>query len=212
MTAFPCKVKTTRGVAANQGRASGTIVAPARYRPRDDRPLVPVHRVRGEDELVLLRGERPALHVRVQLIAPPKPAALAAATFEERRDRGPIPRAVRRDALPQALVLLRASTRGYRDENVSARIRRDEARAKRRARDVRRRGRRESDGAFPRAPRGTRGKMSLTTAAGKRRDCARGDARGTSRTSGVHEFFFILSSPSSSTFVIVRVAHRARGN
>jgi hypothetical protein len=53
--------------------------------------------------------------------------------------------------------------------------------------------------------------MSLTTAAGKRRVCARGDARGTSRTSGVHEFFFILSSPSSSTFVIVRVAHRARG-
>jgi hypothetical protein len=51
------------------GRAR--LRVPAGDASGDDRPLVAVHGVRGEDFLVLLLGERPALHRGVELVAPP---------------------------------------------------------------------------------------------------------------------------------------------
>mmetsp|Transcript_5898 Transcript_5898/g.23899 ORF Transcript_5898/g.23899 Transcript_5898/m.23899 type:complete len:359 (+) Transcript_5898:1088-2164(+) len=47
------------------------VIRPAGDASGDDRPLVAVHGVRGEDFLVLLLGERPALHRGVELVAPP---------------------------------------------------------------------------------------------------------------------------------------------
>ena len=45
--------------------------APAGDGARDYRPLVAVDGMRREDLPVLLRGERPALHRGVELVAPP---------------------------------------------------------------------------------------------------------------------------------------------
>lgn len=52
-------------------RGARVSAVPAGDASGDDRPLVAVHGVRGEDFLVLLLGERPALHRGVELVAPP---------------------------------------------------------------------------------------------------------------------------------------------
>lgn len=52
-------------------RGARVSAVPAGDASGDDRPLVAVHGMRGEDFLVLLFGERPALHRGVELVAPP---------------------------------------------------------------------------------------------------------------------------------------------
>jgi len=70
------------------------VVGPARQKTGDGGPLVPKLGVGLDDRPVLLRRERPVLHLGRQLVAPPEPARLPGSTRHRFADQRPVPRPV----------------------------------------------------------------------------------------------------------------------
>nr|GMD07177.1 hypothetical protein SETIT_1G057400v2 [Ipomoea batatas]GMD08750.1 hypothetical protein SETIT_1G057400v2 [Ipomoea batatas] len=74
----------------------------------NSRPFIPDLRVRLRNNLILLPRERPVLHLRRQLIAPPQPTRLPRSPWNRLAYQRPVPRAVLLHKLPQQIILLRA--------------------------------------------------------------------------------------------------------
>mmetsp|Transcript_32409 Transcript_32409/g.81562 ORF Transcript_32409/g.81562 Transcript_32409/m.81562 type:complete len:349 (+) Transcript_32409:254-1300(+) len=68
------------------------VIRPPGDGARDDGPLVAADGVRRENLLVLLLRERPALHGRIELVAPPQAAALAGPVCQRPGDGCPVAR------------------------------------------------------------------------------------------------------------------------